>query len=134
MEFFSTFGGNPVSCAIGLEVLDVIRDEQLQERAARLGARLIAGVRDLMSDRPLIGDVRGAGLFVGIELVRDRRTLAPAGAEAADLVNRLKDRGLLLSTDGPSHNVIKIKPPMVLGEDDVDMFVRALADEVARGG
>ena len=130
MEFFSTFGGNPVSCAIGLAVLDVIRDEHLQDRAGRLGRRLLDQLRDLMASRALIGDVRGAGLFLGIELVRDRETLEPAAAEAADLVNRLKDRGLLLSTDGPYHNVIKIKPPLVLSEDDIDMFSRALADEV----
>jgi 4-aminobutyrate aminotransferase-like enzyme/aminoglycoside phosphotransferase (APT) family kinase protein len=130
MEFFSTFGGNPVSCAIGLAVLDVIRDEQLQDRARRLGTRLLDQLREMMATHPLIGHVRGAGLFIGIELVRDRETLEPAGAEASNLVNRLKDRGLLLSTDGPHHNVLKIKPPLVLSEDDVDMFSRALADEV----
>jgi 4-aminobutyrate aminotransferase-like enzyme len=130
MEFFSTFGGNPVSCAIGLAVLDVIRDEGLQERARQLGTRLLDRLHELASARPMIGHVRGAGLFVGIELVRDRDTLEPAGAEASSLVNRLKGRGLLLSTDGPAHNVIKIKPPLVLSEDDVDMLVRALADEV----
>ena len=130
MEFFSTFGGNPVSCAAGLAVLDAIRDEGLQDRAQRLGMRLLDQLRDLMTSRSLIGDVRGAGLFLGIELVRDRQTLEPAGAEASDLVNRLADRGMLLSTDGPYHNVIKIKPPLVLSEDDIDMFSRALADEV----
>ena len=130
MEFFSSFGGNPVSCAIGLAVLDVIRDERLQERADELGARVLGDLRDLMAHRPAIGDVRGAGLFLGIELVRDRDTLEPAGAEASELVNRFKERGMLLSTDGPYHNVIKIKPPMVLTSDDLDMFVRALADEV----
>ena len=130
MEFFSTFGGNPVSCAIGLAVLDVIGDEGLQDRADRLGRRLLDQLRGLMASRALIGDVRGAGLFLGIELVRDRETLEPAGAEAADLVNRLKDRGLLLSTDGPYHNVIKIKPPLAVSEDDIDMFSRAMADEV----
>ena len=130
MEFFSTFGGNPVSCAIGLAVLDVIRDEELQDRARRVGARLLGQLDDLMATHPLIGHVRGAGLFIGIELVRDRETLEPAGVEASNLVNRLKDRGLLLSTDGPHHNVIKIKPPLVLTEDDVDMFGRALDDEL----
>ena len=130
MEFFSSFGGNPVSCAIGLAVLDVIRDEALQARAARLGARLLDGLRELASRHSLIGDVRGAGLFLGVELVRNRETLEPADTEAAALVNRLKDRGLLLSTDGPYHNVIKIKPPMVLSDDDADMFVRALDDEL----
>jgi 4-aminobutyrate aminotransferase-like enzyme/Ser/Thr protein kinase RdoA (MazF antagonist) len=130
MEFFSSCGGNPVSCAIGLAVLDVIRDEALQARAARLGARLLDGLRELASRHSLIGDVRGAGLFLGVELVRNRETLEPADTEAAALVNCLKDRGLLLSTDGPYHNVIKIKPPTVLSDDDADMFVRALDDEL----
>jgi 4-aminobutyrate aminotransferase-like enzyme len=130
MEFFSTFGGNPVSCAIGLAVLDVIRDEGLQEHALELGTRLRAGLEDLLSEHPLIGEVRGRGLFIGIELVRDRTTLEPATEEANLLVNRLKKQGMLLSTDGPYHNVIKIKPPMVLNEDDVDMVLRSFATEL----
>jgi 4-aminobutyrate aminotransferase-like enzyme len=130
MEFFSTFGGNPVSCAIGHAVLEVIERERLQERAARLGARLISGLRDVAARHPIVGDVRGEGLFVGFELVRDGQTLEPAATEASDLVNRLVARGLLLSTDGPLHNVIKIKPPLVLTEDDVDMAVRAIDAEL----
>ena len=77
---------------------------------------------------PLIGDVRGHGLFLGIELVRERRTLEPAAEEASSIVNEMRRRGILLSTDGPLHNVIKIKPPMVLDEDDVDMTLRILDD------
>jgi 4-aminobutyrate aminotransferase-like enzyme len=101
-----------------------------QARAARRGPRLLDGLRELASRHSLIGDVRGAGLFLGVELVRNRETLEPADTEAAALVNCLKDRGLLLSTDGPYHNVIKIKPPTVLSDDDADMFVRALDDEL----
>jgi 4-aminobutyrate aminotransferase-like enzyme len=82
----------------------------------------------------LIGDVRGAGLFLGVELVRDRSALEPAASEASHLVNRMKDRGILLSTDGPLDNVIKIKPPLVLTEDDVDMVVRVLDDELGHCG
>jgi 4-aminobutyrate aminotransferase-like enzyme/Ser/Thr protein kinase RdoA (MazF antagonist) len=134
MEFFSTFGGNPVSCAIGLAVLDVIRDEQLQSRALELGTRLRDGLRSLMDAHALIGDVRGVGLFLGVELVRDRATLEPAAAEATELVNRMAKRGILLSTDGPLHNVIKIKPPMVLTADDVDMTCRVFDDELGRLG
>jgi len=126
MEYFSTFGGNPVSCAIGLAVLDVIEEEQLQQRALDLGARLREGLNRLMNEFPLIGDVRGMGLFQGFELVRSRTTLEPASLEASRLVNRMRDRGFLLSTDGPLHNVIKIKPPMVLTEDDLDMTIRHL--------
>jgi 4-aminobutyrate aminotransferase-like enzyme/Ser/Thr protein kinase RdoA (MazF antagonist) len=131
MEFFSTFGGNPVSCAIGIAVLDVIRDERLQGHALQVGVRLRDGLRALMAEHALVGDVRGAGLFVGVELVRDRTTLEPAAEEAEELVNRLVARGMLLSVEGPLHNVIKIKPPMVLTADDVDMVVRALADELS---
>ena len=128
MEFFSTFGGNPVSCACGLAVLEVIETEGLQERARVLGDRFLAGLRDLMTRHPLIGDVRGTGLFIGVELVRDRTTLEPADTEASDVVNRMRDRGVLLSTDGPLHNVIKIKPPMTLAEADVEMTLRQLDD------
>jgi 4-aminobutyrate aminotransferase-like enzyme len=134
MEFFSTFGGNPVSCAIGLAVLDVVRDEGLQRRALDLGARFLDGLRALMPRHRLIGDVRGHGLFLGIEVVRDRMTLDPAADEAAELVNRMAARGVLLATDGPFHNVIKIKPPMVLTADDVDMAIRVLDDELGELG
>jgi 4-aminobutyrate aminotransferase-like enzyme len=124
MEYFNTFGGNPVSCAVGLAVLDVIREEGLQENAHTTGEYLMAGLRELACRNPLIGDVRGQGLFIGIELVRDRETLEPAAAEAEALVNRMKDRGILLSTDGPNHNVIKIKPPIVFSRADADLLLR----------
>jgi 4-aminobutyrate aminotransferase-like enzyme len=124
MEFFSTFGGNPVSAAVGMAVLDVIELESLQGRAAELGARFIAGLEDLRGRHAIIGDVRGRGLFLGVELVRDHETLEPAADEASAIVNAMKHRGVLLATDGPLHNVIKIKPPMVLSEDDVDMALR----------
>jgi 4-aminobutyrate aminotransferase-like enzyme len=128
MEFFSTFGGNPVSAAVGMAVLDVIEDEGLQARAATLGRRFLDGFLALRGRHAIIGDVRGRGLFLGIELVRNRETLEPADTEAAMIVNAMKRRGVLLSTDGPLHNVIKIKPPMVLNEDDVDMAIRQLDD------
>ena len=124
MEYFNTFGGNPVSCAAGLAVLDVIREEGLQENARVTGEYLMAGLRHLADT--LIGDVRGQGLFIGIELVRDRQTREPAPAEATALVNRMKDRGILLSTDGPHHNVIKIKPPIVFSRRDADALVDGL--------
>src|SRR5262249_28556426 len=104
MEYFNTFGGNPVSCAIGLAVLDVLRDEHLQDNALRLGEHLRSGLRNLMPAHALIGDVRGLGLFLGVELVRDRETLVPAGDQAAYVANRMRERGVLLSTDGPLHN------------------------------
>jgi 4-aminobutyrate aminotransferase-like enzyme/Ser/Thr protein kinase RdoA (MazF antagonist) len=132
MEYFNTFGGNPVSCAVGLAVLDVIRDDELQQNALEVGQYLRGGLRELQARHSLIGDVRGLGLFTGIELVRDRETLEPADREAAAMVERMKDRGVLLSTDGPLHNVIKIKPPLVFSHADADFLVEQL-DEVLSG-
>jgi 4-aminobutyrate aminotransferase-like enzyme/Ser/Thr protein kinase RdoA (MazF antagonist) len=129
MEFFSTFGGNPVACAAGLAVLDVMRDEQLQANALRVGTRIIEGLRGLMARHAIIGDVRGTGLFLGVELVRDRTTLEPAGAEAGYVVDRLRENGVLAGTDGPHHNVIKLRPPLIVSNADADLLV-AVLDEV----
>jgi 4-aminobutyrate aminotransferase-like enzyme/Ser/Thr protein kinase RdoA (MazF antagonist) len=118
MEYFNTFGGNPVSCAVGLAVLDVIRDEGLQENARTVGEYLIAGLREMQARQPLVTDVRGLGLFLGFEMPRE--------AEATLLVNRMKDRGVLLSTDGPLHNVIKIKPPLIFSRADADLLLERL--------
>jgi len=126
MEYFSTFGGNPVSCAAGLAVLDVLEEEGLQERAADLGKLLLAGLAHLAGRHELVGEVRGAGLFAGVQLVRDRETLGPAGREAARVVERLRDHGLLAGTDGPLRDVIKLKPPLVIGRDDVARFLEVL--------
>jgi 4-aminobutyrate aminotransferase-like enzyme len=126
MEYFNTFGGNPVSCTVGLAVLDVIRDEKLQENTLTVGKYLLAELRALQDKHALIGDVRGLGLFIGIELVRDRHTLEPAAEEASRIVNQMKERGILLSTDGPLHNVIKIKPPLVLSQENADFLLREL--------
>ncbi|MEE2973119.1 MAG: aminotransferase class III-fold pyridoxal phosphate-dependent enzyme, partial [Planctomycetota bacterium] len=131
MEFFSTFGGNPVSCAVGLAVLDVIEEEGLQRRAADRGARLATGLRELARRHETIGDVRGRGLFLGVEFVRDRTTRAPAADTARSVVQAMRSRGVLLSTDGPLHNVVKIKPPLVLDEGDIDMTLRLLDDVLA---
>ena len=125
MEFFSTFGGNTVSCAIGLAVLDVMRDESLQEHARQVGERLLAGLRPLTDRHRIVGDVRGSGLFLGVELVRDRDTLEPAGEEASYVANRMREMGILLGTDGPYHNVVKIRPPMPFGDEDADLLVDA---------
>jgi 4-aminobutyrate aminotransferase-like enzyme len=129
MEYFNTFGGNPVSAAIGLAVLDVVTDEGLQEHARTTGARLLAGLRELQRRHEPIGDVRGAGLFVGFELVRDRASRDPDATLATELVNRAAERRVLLSTDGPDHNVIKIKPPLVFSDADADRLVETV-DEV----
>jgi 4-aminobutyrate aminotransferase-like enzyme len=126
MEYFSTFGGNPVSCAIGLAVLDVIHDEGLQERALHVGEHLRQGFQDLASHYPLIGDIRGAGLFVGVELVCDRDTRAPAPDATSYVCNRLSELGILVSVDGPRRNVLKIKPPLVFSDANVARFVEVL--------
>jgi len=126
MEYFNTFGGNPVSCAVGLAVLDVIEQEGLRQHSATVGAKLIDGLRGLADRHSWIGDVRGRGLFIGIELVRNRETLEPADREAAYLVERMKEEYILLSVDGPLHNVLKIKPPLVFTADDANRVVATL--------
>ncbi len=129
MEYFNTFGGNPVSCAIGMAVLDVIEAEGLQDNAKKVGGMLLEGLDGLKRKHPLIGDVRGMGLFVGIELVTDRQTLAPASDHADRIINRVRDYGILMSTDGPMANVLKIKPPMVWTRADAERVVEVL-DEI----
>ena len=127
MEFFSTFGGNTVSCAIGLAVLDEVHEKDLQGHADRVGTKLLNGLNELMKGYDLIGDVRGSGLFLGVELVRDRETLEPATAEADAIVNRMREQHILFGTDGPFHNVLKIRPPMPFSESDAEKFIQKLA-------
>ena len=129
MEFFSTFGGNTVSCAVGLETLAVTLDEGLQSHALRVGGRLLEGLRNLADRHEIVGDVRGSGLFLGMELVRDRETLDPATEEASFISDRFREAGILLGTDGPFHNVIKIRPPMPFSETDADLLA-ATMDEI----
>jgi 4-aminobutyrate aminotransferase-like enzyme/Ser/Thr protein kinase RdoA (MazF antagonist) len=126
MEFFSTFGGNTVSCAIGLAVLDVVLEDNLQEHALRVGERMIEGLYGLKDNHEIIGDVRGSGMFLGVELVRSRYGREPATGEAEMVVNRMREEGILLGTDGPFHNVIKIRPPMPFSLDDADRLIATL--------
>ena len=126
MEFFSTFGGNTVSCAIGVTVLDVVLDDKLQAHASKVGAYLLNRLADLECRHALIGEVRGSGLFLGVELVRDRVSLEPATREAAAIANRMRDQGVLLGTEGPFHNVLKIRPPMPFTTQDADRLIDAL--------
>lgn len=126
MEFFSTFGGNPVSCAVGLEVLNVTLDEGLQRHALRVGNRMLDGLRPFMDCYPIVGDVRGSGLFLGVELVRDPETLEPAAEEASFICNRMREHGILAGTDGPYHNVVKIRPPMPFDEGNSDFLVHIM--------
>jgi 4-aminobutyrate aminotransferase-like enzyme/Ser/Thr protein kinase RdoA (MazF antagonist) len=133
MEYFNTFGGSPAACAAGLAVLDVMRDEGLQAHALEVGAHLKARLSELRRF-PIIGDVRGLGLFLGVEFVRDRVTMEPAPGQAEYLVNRMRERGILLSTDGPHHNVIKIKPPLPFTLTDADRLASVMADTLDEDG
>jgi 4-aminobutyrate aminotransferase-like enzyme len=126
MEYFNTYGGNPVSCAVGMAVMDVIQTEGLQENARKVGAYLLERLSALKEKSWLVGDVRGLGLYLGVELVTDHDTLAPAADEAAYICNRMKDYGFLISTDGPLHNVLKLKPPIIFSQTNADAMVDAL--------
>ena len=126
MEYFSTFGGNPVSCAIGSAVLNVIKEEGLQQQALEVGQALRSGLLELQNRYPIIGDVRGPGLFQGFELVKDLHELTPAAKEASYLANRIREHGILMSTDGPFYNVIKIKPPMCFDQTNVEFLIETL--------
>jgi 4-aminobutyrate aminotransferase-like enzyme len=126
MEFFSTFGGSTVSCAVGLAVLEVVEGEHLMEHACEVGDRLLGGFHDLAQRHITIGDVRGRGLFLGVELVKDRETLEPAGAEAEFVINRMREEGVLIGTEGPHGNVLKIRPPMPFAAEDAETLCRVL--------
>ena len=128
MEYFNSFGGNPVSCAVGKAVLNVIEDEKLQQNAHKVGEYLLKELKQLQGEFPLIGQVRGMGLFIGIELIKEKSKLIPAHAEAEKVVNEMMRKRILLSTDGPDHNVIKIKPPMVFSTENADELVLNLSE------
>lgn len=118
-----------MSCAIANAVMDVIRDERLQENAQHVGQYLLERCRDLVGEFSLVGDVRGIGLFVGLDLVKDRATRTPATSEAHFIVNRMKSQHhILISSDGPGDNVLKLKPPMVFSEANADEFLRAVRE------
>jgi 4-aminobutyrate aminotransferase-like enzyme len=125
-EFFSTFGGSTLSCRIGKEVLDIVDDEDLQANAQHQGDRLLAGLRALQDKHDCIGDVRGIGLFVGVDLVTDRASKSEATALATYVKNRMRDKRILLGTEGPRDNILKIRPPLTIQPDDVDMIIATL--------
>lgn len=126
MEFFSTCGGSSVSCAVGVAVLEIVGREQLQAHAQEVGSRLFEQLLPLMDRHPLVGDVRGCGFFLGVELVRSRATLEPAATEASEVVDRMREAGVLIGTDGPFHNVLKIRPPMPFDTEDAATLVKCL--------
>jgi 4-aminobutyrate aminotransferase-like enzyme len=128
-HYFNTFGGNPVSAAAGLAVLDVLREEQLQQNALRVGRHLLHGLGRLAERHEAIGDIRGSGFFIAVELVEDRESRKPAARHAADLVEDLRNEGVLTNTIGREDNILKLRPPMVLSEKDADLFL-AILDRV----
>jgi len=129
LEFFNTFGGNPVSCAIGKSVLEVIDAENLQQNALEVGEFLKRELKQLRAKYPIIGDIRGEGLFLGIELTNSEKE--PLANHASYLANRMKDFKILMSTDGPDHNVMKIKPPMVFSMENAKTLILRMQQVLA---
>ncbi|MEI4488801.1 aspartate aminotransferase family protein [Frigidibacter sp. MR17.14] len=130
-RYFNTFGGNGVAMAAAMATLEVIRDEKLQDNAKAMGDRIQAGFRDLATRFPAIGDVRGAGLYIGVEMVSDRATKAADASAATRIVNGLREKRVLISATGPRANVLKIRPPIVFTEADVDWLLAASAEVLA---
>jgi 4-aminobutyrate aminotransferase-like enzyme len=132
MEYFNTFGGNPVSCAAVLGVFKVLEDEKLMVNAENVGQYMLERFRELQSvHKWIIGDVRGVGLFAGIDLVQNVETREPATTEAQFVLYRMKNKGIILSIEGPHFNIIKIKPPICFSKKNVDELVENLDDTFA---
>ncbi len=130
--YFNTFGGNPVSSAAGLAVLDVIENENLQENALDVGQHLIDGLSELATRHDCIGDIRGSGLFLGVDLVNDRESRNPATELASRVVNGLREQGILTGSIGPSDNILKLRPPLVFSRENASYFLE-IVDEVLEG-
>ena len=124
IEFFSTFGGSTLSCRVGAEVLQIVEDEALQENARLRGSELIAGLKALQGKYNCIGDVRGMGLFVGVELVTSDG--AEATAICAYVKNRMRDHRILMGSEGPRDNILKIRPPLTIEAEDIEMILVTL--------
>ena len=125
-EFFSTFGGSTLSCRIGKTLLDIIEEERLQENAAAMGRRLFEGLRELQARHAAIGDVRGMGLFAGVDLVTDRERRSPASAVAQYVQERMRECRILLGCEGPALNVLKVRPPLTIEANDIDLVLELL--------
>ncbi|UTX51981.1 aminotransferase [Leucobacter aridicollis] len=132
-QFFSSAGGNPLSCRVGIAVLDAMRDEQLQQNAATVGERLASGFRELADRHDIVGPVHGEGLYLGVELVRDRATMEPATAEAAAICERLRELGVVVLTTSERSNVLKVKPPLTLSTESADFMVAQLDRVLTEG-
>ena len=129
--YFNTFAGSPVACAVASAVLDVIENERLAENASRTGAFIAAGLRRLQARHGVIGEVRDKGLFLAVEMVKDRSTREPATEEAGRLINLMRDRGVLISRLGRFDNVLKLRPPLVFRQEHADLLLSTLDDCLA---
>ena len=126
---FNTFGGNPISMTQGLATLEIIDEENIQQNALEVGGHLKEALIDLQEKHDIIGEVRGLGLMLGVELVRNRKSKEPANTEAADVMEKMKERNVLIGKGGLFGNTLRIKPPMCINKDDADYMV-AMLDEV----
>ena len=126
--YFNTFAGKPVACAAGLAVLDVMEDEGLVESAASVGAYVLDGLRRLQTKFDVVGDVRGRGLFFGLDLVEDRDSKEPATNSANLVVNEMRQRGVLISKIGAANNVLKIRPPLCFSEQQADLLLSVVGE------
>jgi len=129
--YFNTYGGNAVSCAVGLAVLDVIENEGLVENAASVGEYVLQGFKELQARHEIIGDVRGRGLFFGMDLVKDRATKEPDAAEAKRITNEMRNRGILMSKIGEYDNILKLRPPLCFSTENADLLISTLDDVLA---
>ncbi len=129
--YFNTFGGNPVSCAVGQAVVEVIDAEGLVENAKKVGAYVLDRFTELQSNHEIVGDVRGSGLFFGIDLVKDRGTKEPAPEAAKFIVNKMRENGVLMSKIGEHDNVLKLRPPLCFSKENADQLVNTLDDLLA---
>jgi 4-aminobutyrate aminotransferase-like enzyme len=132
-SYFNTYAGNPVSCEVGMAVLDVIEQEGLQAQALAVGRHFKAALSELIGRHELIGAVYGQGMYMGVELVRDREAKTPASAEALAVAERMRERGVIVYPTGDDYNILKIKPPLVFTQANAGFFVEML-DEVLREG
>eukprot|EP00658_Telonema_sp_P-2_P063456 TRINITY_DN5218_c0_g1_i3.p1 TRINITY_DN5218_c0_g1~~TRINITY_DN5218_c0_g1_i3.p1 ORF type:complete len:241 (+),score=68.56 TRINITY_DN5218_c0_g1_i3:208-930(+) len=126
VQYFNTYGGNPVAAAAGLAVLNIIDRDNLQENAKEVGRHLINNLMGLQQKHACIGDVRGVGLYVGVELVRDRTTLEPAREETAVVMEKLRPMGILIGKGGAFNNVVRVKPPLCFTKEDADCLCNCL--------
>ncbi|NUH66812.1 aminotransferase class III-fold pyridoxal phosphate-dependent enzyme [Sulfitobacter sp. S0837] len=133
-EFFSTFGGSTLSCRVGKTVLDIVDDEGLAENAAVMGARLMSGLQGLAEKHPLIGDVRGMGLFVGVEMVNDRTRRDPATRQTAYILNRMRAARILIGCEGPDNNILKVRPPLTVDAEGIDRLIHQLGAILSESG